>query len=148
MENAIRVEIHNPPLDLKKVESILEEYNGILIPPLTSFVNLAEYAKKVAEYATLVCVYEAGILVGYCAVYVNNKEYAYITSIAVQEEKQGNGIGATIWKNVIAEVRKKELTKIMLQVARENKRAIDFYLKQKCEIVKEDSDWLTMQLNI
>jgi len=109
----------------------LSHCDNNFIPTLGSRVEIADYARKIANKTVCFEAWVKGDLVGLVAVYCNNPlmDVAFITSVSVLSEFQGRGIASRLLANCKAHVRKLGFTFIELEVSSINKAASDLYLK-------------------
>lgn len=99
------------------------------VPPLSDRVNIAEYARKIANRATRFEAWSGGTLVGLVAAYSNDLEtrIAYITSVSVLREWAGKGIAADLLGKCIEHAKAVGMRQARLEVARDNTSAIRRY---------------------
>lgn len=135
----------NPPQEEEKIRQVLAVFDSIMVPRISQRVNLQEYAKKLAQNAVWFLAYDKENVAGHCAVYMNQKDCAFISSIAVKPQMQGRGIGSGLWNCVEKEAEVRKIHKITLKVLKENAQAIRFYKQQGCEILSEAAGWLLME---
>lgn len=137
-----------PPSDHKRLEKLLEELDEIIIPKLSDRVKISAYAKKLSAYAELFYVCEEEIDIGNCAIYLNDGETGYISSIAIKKEWQNRGIGKQLWTNVLEYTTSKKIKKVELNVSKTNKSAMAFYKSLNFEEVEENNHWIKMRYKV
>ncbi len=93
---------------------------------------LLDYSQKIYEKSTVLGVVVSDEIVGFAAVYINNREtrQAYLTYIAFLEPFTRMGLGKGLLDQVITIVSDCGFTSIKLEVKKDNARARKFYKKQ------------------
>lgn len=134
-----------PPNSPNAIEAVLRDFDTMFEPCLSERVKIKEYAKKLAENAVWFLVYEQEAIMAHCAVYMNQPEDAFISSIAVMEEMRGKGIGDCLWNCVEKEAKQRGVSRIRLKVIKTNLSGIRFYQKQACHILEDSGKWLVME---
>jgi len=140
----MKIIMEKPPVEETMIERILTTFDSEFIPPISLRVDLHQYAVKLAKSAVWFLAYENTYIIGHCAVYMNQKNFAYISSLAIKSEMQGNGIGSALWDSLEEEAIKRGIHYITLKASKENKNSIRFYEHHSCKIVSENEGWLTM----
>ena len=126
-----------------RIEDFLNEVNEDFIPSLSSRVNIAEYAVKLAEYADTVFVVDNyGKDIASCSIYCNQKR-AYISSIAVMKVYRGIGVGHILMEEILRHTANL-CEAIALHVHRENAIAIDYYMKHNFVYGDTNDLWIEM----
>lgn len=118
------------------------------LPPLSTRVEVKDYANKIWEKATRFEAWEGGTLVGLVAVYCNDIEnfVAYITSVSVLQESTGKGVAACLMRNCIEHARSSGMKRISLEVACDNTPAIRLYEKFDFIVEKKHGSMVSMNL--
>jgi ribosomal protein S18 acetylase RimI-like enzyme len=113
------------------IETHFLECDARFSPPLSSRVNLSEYAKKLAELADRFEAWDSDRLIGLVAAYIRNSNQieGFITSVSVCGNFEGQGIGSLLMQHCLASASAHGLTKLSLEVAELDVRAFEFYLK-------------------
>ncbi|MBE5948037.1 MAG: GNAT family N-acetyltransferase [Lachnospiraceae bacterium] len=111
---------------------------------LESIIKRKDYQNlfsKINKFAEFIVAYYRGELVGFSAMYANDKidKTAYITLIAVRTEFQGIHIGEALIKKCEEIALKKEMVAIKLEVNKSNTRAISFYRKNGFDKLEDDT---------
>lgn len=114
-----------------EIEGHLVKSSSTFNPPLDSYVNITEYSKKLKENATTIEIWEKKVLVGLLAVYLNNEEEkrGFITNVSVLPEYQGCGLGSVLLNKILEYGREANYEEIILEVRKENIKAIKIYKK-------------------
>ena len=107
----------------------LQRCDSDFIPPLSGRVDIAAYARKVAENAVTFEAWTNGALVGLVAAYCNDSvtKLAHITSVSVLSAQTGHGIGGELLDRCLAYARASGMEQVSLEVGSENARAIRMY---------------------
>ena len=102
------------------------------IPPLETSVDIKAYAKKIFENAVTFEAWTDKKLVGLVAAYLNDqtKLKAFITNVSIMSEYRGKGIALELLSRCVTLSKNKLFSEILLEVAADNKSAIQLYLKQ------------------
>lgn len=81
-------------IDVESLESFLKETDDYVIPSLSTLVNISDYAKKLAEKATMFVALDGFKIVGISATYVNKApSFSYGTYLCVLKPYQDDMIG-------------------------------------------------------
>lgn len=134
-----------PPVSQTIAEEVLRMFDTEFEPRLSERVNMQDYAKKLAHNAVWFLVYEQDVIVAHCAVYMNQPEDAFISSIAVKQEVRGKGIGGCLWACVEQEAVQRGMCRILLRVMKTNLSGIRFYKDHACSILEDGGGWFMME---
>ena len=116
----------------RDVFALLLKYDSDFIPSISERKHdLMEYAHKLYQYAYVYIVAKENNWVGFIAFYANDivTKTAYIAQIAVDSEKCHKGFGTALVEKCINISKLNGMLEIMLEVNKENRRAIEFYKK-------------------
>lgn len=123
--------------------------DAFFVPPLSSRVDIWEYARKIAVNAMR---FEAwsDSLVGVAAAYCNDEQRraAFITSVSVLPDWQHNGIAARLLADCIGHAREAGFARIELEVHAENHGALQMYRDRLFVPQRVVGDALTMTLDL
>ncbi len=133
-----------PPVREEQILTLLQEFDAEFVPRLSQRTDLPAYASRLAEHAVWIFAYENGVMTGHCAVYMNQKDCAFISSIAVKKARQGRGTGSLLWKRTQEEALVRGIPSIALKVYDKNAAGIRFYERHGCHMTKREGEWLTM----
>lgn len=99
------------------------------VPPLSSRVDIGEYASKIAAKALVFEAWSDRVLVGLVASYCDDaeKNIGFITNVSVLEAWRGKGIARRLVEETVSHARQLGLSRIGLQVAAGNTPAIELY---------------------
>ncbi|MBU3841450.1 MAG: GNAT family N-acetyltransferase [Candidatus Fusobacterium pullicola] len=113
----------------KEIERLLYKYNDNFSPRISTIVkNMQEYAKKLAEKSYFYSIINFQEEIGILGFYLNlDLNQCYINLICLKREHQNKGLGYYILKFCEKEVRKYKISRIRLEVYKNNKKAISFY---------------------
>ena len=141
----ITIEHVQPLSDSKRLEKILWKLDEDIIPKLSERVNIEEYAKKLSANAEVFYVKHKDIDIGNCAVYMNNGETGFISSIAIKKEWQNKGIGNFLWKKIVVLANTRGIRTIELMVNKNNYKAIRFYNHLHFTELEIKTEWIRMR---
>lgn len=110
-----------------QVTEHLVKCDSSFIPPLSSRVNIAEYAKKVTQFALCIEGWHDATLVGLLCIYCNDDGGAFVTNVSVLPLFRGKGVADMLMKNAIEKVREKGIGRIRLEVDNANVPATCLY---------------------
>lgn len=124
----------------------LQQCDKHFVPPLSSRVNIPNYACKIMRHAIRFEAWSKDILVGLVAVYTNDytNHIAYITNVSVLSAWAGQGIGYRLMNQSIKYAVTIGLHQISLQVASNNLPAITLYKKSGFILTNESSQLVLM----
>lgn len=126
----------------------LSRCDADFVPPLSSRVEINDYAQKITSKATRFEAWSGGMLVGLVANYCNDQEsrIAYITSVSVLREWMCKGIAANLIKQCIKHAEMSGMRQINLDVASDNAPAIKLYEKIGFVVCKVKAPFASMSL--
>jgi len=132
------------------IESHLLNCDTRFNPPLSSRVNINDYAVKLAEKAVTFGAYIGGDLVALVAVYINKESgmKAFISNVSVLDELEGTGVASLLMDLCIDHVRDHKIKVLALEVSSLNKRAISFYTRYGFNIEADKNGFLQMKLDL
>jgi len=97
-------------------------------PPLSSRVDLAAYADKLAAQARRVEAWQDDVLVGLIALYANDLvQGGFITNVSVLPGHQGQGIAGELLVHALALAAELHLPRLRLEVHADNAAALALY---------------------
>lgn len=104
--------------------------------------EIRKLTAKYSEFGRFLCAKINNETVGFCAYYANSKREgtAYISIIAVRKEMQGMGIGSALLEKTISDCKKEQMRRILLEVNKNNKKAMRFYIRHGFCFVKQASN--------
>lgn len=124
--NNVEIQHETPPCDRNRLMKVMLELDDVLVPKLSTRVDMKCYVTKLGKYADIFYVCVDGEIVGNCAIYLNQNE-GYISSIALKSKYQKQGLGQLLWKETLKVAEKKGLQSISLEVFKDNTEAVHFY---------------------
>jgi GNAT superfamily N-acetyltransferase len=117
-------------------------------PQLDSYVNLNHYSKKLYTHSLRFDCFEKEQLIGLIAIYAN-KDIAFITNVSVLPQFQGKGIAQKLLDKCVFFLKENfNLNSIRLETFTENKRALNFYIRNHFKIIGKEKNKITMELRI
>lgn len=97
-------------------------------PPLSSRVDLAAYADKLAAHARRVEAWQGDVLIGLIAMYANDPDQGgFITNVSVLPGHQGQGIAGELLTRTLALATELGLPRLRLEVYADNRAALALY---------------------
>jgi len=127
----------------------LRDCDDDFVPPLSSRVEIEEYAEKIQCKATRFEAWVDDNLIGLIAAYFNDKEKqcAFITSVSVFREWTGKGIGSELLQQCLGYAKTSSMKQLSLDVAVNNLPAIRLYKKNGFIVNASSSSMFTMSLD-
>ena len=138
--NKIEYYIFQPgTIDSQEFHNYLKEVDNLLIPPLSSRVNLAEYAKKVTSKAVMFVAKDGADWVGVEAVYFNEyPEFSFTTHLSVKKEYQNNSmVGTELMLRQLRYLKKNRTKGLRFSIRKSNTQLLNYHLKTGGRIVAE-----------
>ena len=133
--------------DFKK---LLEEVDSDFNPPLSSSLNLHDYAQKIYHNASIFSLHEEGKLVAALAVYSNdpNREIAFCTMLAVSKQHRNYGSGTNLVRTTVDFLKKKSFKVFRLEIYKNNPKAIAFYERLNFAAFSETENTVFVELKL
>ncbi len=96
----------------------LQAHDAAFRPPLSSRVDLPDYARKLADHALRLEAWDGDLLVGLVAVYCNapDRDAAFVSNVSVFASYAGRGIGRRLMLAAIDRVRVLGFSRLFLDV--------------------------------
>ena len=128
----------------------LLECDPDFVPPLSSRVDIAGYAGRIAAKATRFEAWHEGSLVGLVAAYCNDRDsrIAYVTSVSVLRGWMGRGIASQLMTRCLEHAKASEMTAVKLEVAQANAPALRLYEAQGFVADPASPPFVTMTLHL
>ena len=124
-------------------------------PKLDSYVNIEQYSKKLESKSILFERFHPSNknkLIGLIAAYDNSEiKQGFISNLSIESEFFGTKLSSNILLECINFFESKNYKSIFLEVYKENKKAINFYIKHGFKVVNTDeinNNTYKMQLNL
>ena len=124
-------------------------------PKLDSYVNIEQYSKKLESKSILFERFHPSNknkLIGLIAAYDNSEiKQGFISNLSIESEFFGTKLSSNILLESINFFKSKNYKSIFLEVYKENKKAINFYIKHgftALNINEINSNTYRMQLNL
>jgi ribosomal protein S18 acetylase RimI-like enzyme len=135
---------------LNDVRALLHECDEEFPIPLSTKVNIEEYARKIHEHATNFEAWKDETLVGVISTYFNDKlgKEAFITNVCVVTLVKELGIASELLRMTIAYGRERRYQKIRLEVDKQNVAAMRLYTKFGFTIESETDKVLVLNLSL
>lgn len=126
-------------LDVNEILSFLEETDGLIIPTLSTLVNLEEYAKKITSKAVIFTARDEGQLIGLTAIYFNRApDYSYSTYTMVKREYQlVEMVGVEMSNRVKDYAKGNGSAGLRYEIRKSNKPLLKYNLRRGAKILEE-----------
>ncbi len=129
-----------------QIDAHLKACDTLFVPNLSSYVDIECYAEKLFEKAVKIEYFEENELLALLAFYVNlENNLCFITNVSVDESLKGKKIGDSLLLQLNKFCVENNITKIQLEVRKENNKAIYFYKKHSFALLKENRDNFELQ---
>lgn len=138
--NKIEYYVYQPgTVEREEFLNYLKEVDDLLIPPLSSRVNLAEYADKVTSKAVMFVAKDGSEWVGVEAVYFNEfPDYSFTTHLSVKKEYQNNSmVGTELMLRQLRYLKKNRTKGLRFSLRKSNTQLLNYHLKTGGRIVAE-----------
>ena len=138
--NKIEYYIYQPgSLDYHQFWGYLKEVDSLLIPPLSSRVDLAEYAERVCNRAILFVAKDGEEWVGVEAVYFNEyPEYSFTTHLSVKKEYQNDSnVGIELMLRQLRYLKAHRTKGLRFTIRKSNTQLLNYHLKTGGKIIAE-----------
>lgn len=136
----IEYAIYQPgSLDYHQFCDYLKEVDSLLIPPLSSRVDLAEYAERVCNRAILFVAKDGEEWVGVEAVYFNEyPEYSFTTHLSVKKEYQNDSnVGIELMLRQLRYLKAHRTKGLRFTIRKSNTQLLNYHLKTGGRIIGE-----------
>lgn len=122
--------------DNLSIEKHLFICSNSFIPPLETYVDIHEYAIKLANNAITFEAWYHNELISFIACYLNDKIncQGFISNISTIPSFQGKGVSSILLQNLINFAKKGGFNYLVLEVKKLNNKAISFYNKKGFKI--------------
>ena len=130
--------------------SHLVDCDSLFTPPLSSRVNITEYAEKIHLNAISHECWFGSTLIALIAFYQNLQDtgLAYITSVSVCTAHQGKGIAESLLKEALTNMSDKNLKRVTLEVSEDSHKPISLYKKLGFITESLNNGVITMSLDL
>ncbi len=144
----IAIEIRQ--LSVLEIFQYLSKNNMLFNPPLTSRLDIENYAIKLNKYAVHFYAVEKNRLVGFLGCYFNDphKEFGFISSFSVIKASQGKGVAKRLLNSSIEYAVKNGFKQIRLHVYISNMPAKNLYAKSGFFETSRNLNMSEMTLNL
>lgn len=137
----------------KEIQECLSSFGDYYERVKKRLENVDEFVAKLALYGIVVSSSENGFINGVICFYANNMtDYCgYISIIWVKKEYQKKGIGKQLLDYSLSEMKKRGMKTVVLEVEKENKNAISFYMNNGFAIkskARENSYYMMRTINL
>jgi ribosomal protein S18 acetylase RimI-like enzyme len=131
-------------LPVVDVQRLLDDFDIMFSPTLSSHIDLLAFAEKLAPNALFILCRSSEEIVGYIAFYENrDTRVCYIPSVCVKDTYRSNGIASRMMDYLVTQSHA-DINTISLEVRKNNDSAIRFYRKQNFVVTEDRGDKLLM----
>ena len=117
--------------DCPSIIEYIKSIDSLFPVPISEKTNISDYVMKLYKNGTIILAMHSSEIIGIIAGYMNDskKNTSYISILGVKKEYQKQKVGIKLFKIFQMLSKKEGLKNILLSVHKENKVAINFYLK-------------------
>lgn len=137
----INYQINEPgTLDYQEVLAFFKETDELLIPSLSTLVNLEEYSRKITSKAVIFTARDNEKIVGLSAIYFYKApDFSYSTMIMVKREYQlQEMIGVELSKRVKDYIKRNDSAGLRFEIRKSNQPLVRYHLRRGARIVSEN----------
>ena len=120
------------------------------VPPLSSRVDLVDYAAKLSDKAVSFEAWQDNVLVGMVNTYLNDisKQIGFITNVSILKQCAGKGVASTLLQIGLEHARNLGFSMIRLEVSRKNNAAIRLYSRAGFKEIEVREDEIEMECEL
>jgi len=116
-------------------------------PPLHTYVDIGEYARKIFDHAVTFECWRGKELVGLIGAYFNNvTRIAFVTSVSVLKEYQGEGIATALMGHLIDCATGGDMIELKLELYESNSKALQLYARHGFVVAQREENKTVMCL--
>mgnify|MGYP001583318085 CR=1 FL=1 len=147
---ALKIAYKIKTVPIQAIVKHLHACDSCFSPPLSTYVDIDAYGKKIYEKSVTFEAWNGKELIGLLAAYYNDKKTktGFITNVSVLKEHQHTGIASRLIESVINFGKKESLTKLLLEINRSNTSAIHLYRKCGFKETEKNRHSFTMCLDL
>jgi ribosomal-protein-alanine N-acetyltransferase len=150
MKESSEITYRTKTASLQEILANLKNCDKDYSPPLSTRVNLQEYAQKLFEKSITFEAWSDNRLIGMVAAYFNdlNSMNGFITNVCVENEFHGKHVGSELIGRCIQFGIENKFKNIYLEVNKYSKAAISLYEKYEFKLSGINHDSMEMILNL
>ena len=114
-------------LDFDKVLKFLIDTDNEFQSPLSTKVNLEEYARKLSAFSSFAYCEEDGDIAGMISCYTNSPPSGYISNVCIKKKHQGKGLFSQMFSVLLQNCKSIGIGVIRLEVNNDNISAQNIY---------------------
>ncbi len=133
---------------VEEIRTHLAACDASFIPPLSTRVNIADYAEKLSAKAQRLEAWDNGKLIGLAAIYANEQPRAFLTNLSILPDYQRQGIAVVLLEKCNKSTFGAGFALLALEVATANTAAIALYRAHGFVVNEKNDAMLTMQKTI
>lgn len=130
----------------ESIVALLLGYSDSFRPPLYTYVNMEEYARKILDNAVTFEAWGGSELVGFIVAYFNDNETknGFVTNVSVLEEYQDCGIAYELMRQAIEFGKNHAFVRLDLEAGTDSTRAQRSYKRNGFVVVEQRRDKFVM----
>jgi ribosomal protein S18 acetylase RimI-like enzyme len=133
-----------------KQTDILEHFSHcdpLFVANIANRISLSNYTDKIVRTSVTFEAWENQKLIGLIAAYINDPELitGYITNVSVVTSYNRQGVASRLLENCIIFAQNQGFKELVLEVAENNKPAINFYIKHGFEVKFNKNNYVVMK---
>lgn len=144
--NGIKYKIKTAPEEAIFIH--LQACDADFFPRLTERVDIRAYSYKIFKRAATFEAWMGNRLVGLVAAYCTSSNSMFITDVSVLSEFMNFGVASTLLESCIQYAIEKKNSEVLLEVHRDNRRAIGLYRKFGFENSGENDSFVVMSIKL
>lgn len=137
-------------LPFNKVRAFLLETDNEFDKPLSTRVDIDEYAKKLSDFSKFVYCNVDDDIVGMISCYMNRPSVGYISNVCVKKKFQGKGLFSKMLKVLLFNAKELGMKTLKLEVDDDNHKAKEIYHSNGfalCGDSKRGSSYMELLIN-
>ncbi len=127
-------------LAFEEVKRFLIETDSEFLTPLSSKVNLDEYAKKLSDYSSFAYCIDEKEIIGMISCYTNQPPTGYISNVCIKSNFQGQGLFSKLFSLLVDNCKQLKITILKLEVDNNNVNAQQVYLRKGFNFIHQASE--------
>ena len=125
----------------KNILQTIKRFDSEFIPSITRRIpDLQNYVRKLADNAVVYTAIDNHEIIGFIAFYANNGNFSFIALIAVLKSYRKRGIGQILIEKCLEISKNRHISKVQLEVLKDNVQAIKFYEKLGFYFINPSND--------
>ena len=137
-------------LSYEEVRRFLIETDSEFLIPLSTSVDINEYARKLSSFSDFSICRDSGSIIGMISCYTNQPPMGYISNVCVKKQYQGQKVFSRMYRLLILNLKRLGILYLRLEVNSENSNAQSVYRHYGFRVVEARPEYnkLLMELEI